>query len=135
MTDEKQDAKNPIDARLDAAVASLARGRVVLGLAAFAAPDVTARVLGVRSGPDAGRDYVTRAFGAREIVLGAGYLLARGKNKRIWLRLGLAVDALDTAAGLKTRHHLPGWVTAAAVTVSGSAAAIGAAKVSRDLLP
>ena len=114
---------------------NLSRGRVALGLAALAVPRVTARVLGLGRGADPGRDYLTRAFGAREIVLGAGYLLSRDDSaRRLWARAGLAVDALDLVSGLKTRRGLPLWVTAGTTAVAGGATAIGAAKVARDLL-
>ncbi|TDB93767.1 hypothetical protein E1266_19210 [Actinomadura sp. 7K534] len=112
----------------------LARGRVALGVAAIAAPKLTVKALGIGSGTDPGRDYIVRAFGARELALGAGYLLSRDESgRKLWARLGLAVDSLDLVAGLKTRPGLPLWVTAATVGVAGSAAALGAAKVAGDL--
>ncbi|TDC61404.1 hypothetical protein E1200_28910 [Actinomadura sp. GC306] len=112
----------------------LARGRVALGVAAVVAPKLTVRALGIGAGADPGRDYIVRAFGAREIALGAGYLLSRDDSgRRLWGRLGLAVDSLDLMAGLKTRPGLPLWVTATTVAVAGSATALGAAKVVGDL--
>ncbi|MBW8485749.1 hypothetical protein K1Y72_25440 [Actinomadura sp. PM05-2] len=112
---------------------NLALGRVALGAVAFAAPGLTGRLLGLGAG-DGGRDYITRAFAARELALGGGYLLARGRARDLWARLGLAVDALDTVSGAKSRGAVPLWATAAAVAVSGGATALGAAKVGRDLV-
>ncbi|MQY04276.1 hypothetical protein ACRB68_23270 [Actinomadura sp. RB68] len=112
----------------------VARGRVAIGVAAFALPGLTVKLMGMGGGSDAGRDYVTRMFAAREIALGAGYLLSKGPNRRLWARLGLVVDSLDTVNGLKSRGRLPLWVTAGAVGVAGGTAAVGAAKVGRDLL-
>lgn len=114
---------------------SMARGRVALGLAALAAPKPTVKALGLGGGTDPGRDYLVRAFGAREIALGAGYLLSGDDSgRRLWARLGLAVDSLDLMSGLKTRSRLPLWVTAVTVGVAGGAAALGAAKVGRDVM-
>ncbi|MFI0373653.1 hypothetical protein ACH35V_37835 [Actinomadura sp. 1N219] len=121
--------------KLDGVMTNLARGRIALGLAALAAPKLTVRLMGMGSGADAGRDYLVRAFGAREVALGAGYLLSGDESgRRLWTRLGLAVDALDTLSAVKTRPGLPLWVTAGAVGVAGGAAGLGAAKVARDLL-
>lgn len=120
---------------LDGMMTNLARGRVALGLAALAAPRLTVKAMGMDRGADPGRDYLVRAFGAREIALGAGYLLSGDDSgRRTFARLGLAVDSLDLLSGLKTRRRLPLWVTAGAVGVAGSAAALGAAKVARDIV-
>ncbi len=113
---------------------NLARGRVALGLAALAAPKLTVRLLGLGRGADTGRDYVTRMFAAREIALGAGYLLSDPSGRRLWARIGLAVDGLDTVSGVRTRAGLPIWVSAGAVGVAGGAAALGAAKVAKDVV-
>ncbi len=91
---------------------NLARGRVALGLAALAAPKLTVKLMGLGGAADPGRDLVVRMFAAREIALGAGYLLADDSARRVWARLGLAVDSLDVVSGLKTRGALPLWVTA-----------------------
>ncbi|WP_026341006.1 hypothetical protein [Actinomadura atramentaria] len=135
MADEKENVKSD---RLDDAVAAVARGRLALGAAAFAAPGLTVKLMGLGRSADGaadpGRDYVTRMFAAREIALGAGYLLSRGPSRRLWVRLGLAVDAFDTVAALKSRGRLPLWVTAGGAAISAGATAVGAAKVARDLV-
>ncbi|MCP9953253.1 MULTISPECIES: hypothetical protein [Actinomadura] len=132
MADAKEeDGRDKVDEMMTA----LARGRVALGVAAFAAPRLTVKVAGLSGGADPGRDYMVRMFGAREIAVGAGYLLSgEDSGRRMWARLGLAVDSLDLVSGLKTRKGLPIWVTAGTVAVAGGAAAVGAAKVVRDLL-
>ncbi|WP_433476830.1 hypothetical protein ACQPZP_07090 [Spirillospora sp. CA-142024] len=130
------DAKEVDDRdKVDDMMTNLARGRVALGLAAFAAPKLTVKLTGLGGDAHPGRDYVVRMFAAREIALGAGYLLSGEESgRRLWARLGLAVDSMDLASGLKTRRGLPLWVTAGAVGIAGAAASIGAAKVARDLL-
>ncbi|MGI5166977.1 hypothetical protein ACQEU3_21770 [Spirillospora sp. CA-253888] len=130
MADAKEDTKRD---RLDDIMLNVARSRVALGAVAFAAPGLTVKVLGMGGAADPGRDYVTRMFAAREIALGAGYLLSKGEARRTWARLGLGVDALDTVTGLKTRGRLPLWVTAGAIGVAGGTAGLGAAKVAKDL--
>ncbi|WP_067491669.1 hypothetical protein [Actinomadura hibisca] len=130
MADAKEDNKRD---RLDDVMLNVARSRVALGVVAFAVPGLTVKAMRMGSGADAGRDYVTRMFAAREIALGAGYLLSKGEARKTWARLGFGVDALDTVTGLKTRGRLPLWVTAGAVGVAGGAAGLGAAKVAKDL--
>jgi len=121
--------------RLDEMMTNLARGRIALGVAALAVPGLTVKALRLGGGADPGRDYLVRAFGAREVALGAGYLLSRDESgRRLWTRLGVAVDALDVMSGLKTRGRLPLWVTAGLVGVAGSATTLGAAKAARDLV-
>ncbi|WP_233358931.1 hypothetical protein [Thermomonospora amylolytica] len=124
--------------RVDALMVHLARGRVALGAAAFLAPGVTARVLGLGKGPDAGRDMATRLFASREIALGAGYLLGKGQSRSAWARLGVAVDALDAIASIKSRRArggpaVPLWAAAAFSAVALGATGLGAAKVAKDL--
>ncbi|MGI5204426.1 hypothetical protein ACQEU6_22940 [Spirillospora sp. CA-108201] len=121
--------------RVDEMATGLARGRVALGLAALAAPRLTVKLMGLGGAADPGRDYVARMFAAREIALGAGYMLSGDDSgRRLWSRIGLAVDSVDVMSGLKTRKGVPLWVTAGAVAVAGGAASIGAAKVARDLV-
>lgn len=112
----------------------MARGRLALGVAALAAPRTTVKLMGMGSGADAGRDYLARVFGAREIALGAGYLLSGREGRRLLARLGLAADALDTASGLRTRGAVPAWVSAGATAIAAGATAIGAAKVAKDFV-
>ncbi|MEV5825152.1 hypothetical protein AB0L25_06200 [Spirillospora sp. NPDC052242] len=127
---------NEVDERdkVDELMVQLARGRVALGVAAFAAPALTVRAMGMGRGADGGRDFVTRMFAAREIALGAGYLLSGEEGRKLWARLGFGVDSLDVVTGLRGRKRVPLWAAAGALAVSGSAAAIGAAKVARDVL-
>jgi hypothetical protein len=130
------DAKEADDRdRVDEMMTNVSRGRIALGLAALAAPKLTVRLMGLGSAADPGRDYMVRMFAAREVALGAGYLLSGDESgRRLWARVGLAVDSLDVVSGLKTRKGLPLWVTAGAVGAAAGAASIGAAKVVRDLL-
>ncbi|MFC0036978.1 hypothetical protein [Actinomadura rayongensis] len=131
MADEKEDTKRD---RADVALKTLAQARIGLGVAAFTAPALSARLLGLGGADNPARDYALRLFGAREIGLGAGYLLGKGPSRKAWARYGLAADVLDTVAGLKGRGRLPLWSVAAVVALSGGAAALGAATVARDVV-
>jgi uncharacterized membrane protein len=66
---------------------------VGLGLAELAAPDRTARMIGIRS---AGRNRaLMRALGLREIASGVAILARPGSASRVWTRV--AGDAIDLA--------------------------------------
>jgi hypothetical protein len=116
-------------AKVDGLLRQLAVARVALGTASLLVPGLAAKSMGLGGGHDGGRDYVTRMFAAREIALGAGYLLTRGATRSTLVRLGLAVDTLDTVSGMKSRGAVSLWVTAGGTAVSAGAAAIGAAGV------
>lgn len=116
----------------------LARGRAALGVTAFLAPGMTARILGLGREADAGRDLAIRLFASREIALGVGYLLGKGQARAAWARLGVAVDALDAFAAIKSRRvrrgpAVPAWAAAAFSAVALSATGLGAVKVAKDL--
>ncbi|MCP2337104.1 hypothetical protein [Actinomadura rupiterrae] len=135
MADVTETENKGVAERLDAVMLNVARARIAVGVAAFAAPRLTVKAMGLGGHADAGRDYVTRMFAARELALGAGYLLSRGPARKTWARLGLVVDGLDTVNGLRSRPGLPLWVAAGATGIAAGATALGAAKVTRDLLP
>jgi hypothetical protein len=69
-----------------------------VGGTAFLAPAVGARILGV--GADAEGTYLVRLFAARNVALAGGLLASSGQGRRLWYRVGIACDVLDTAAGL-----------------------------------
>jgi len=70
--------------------------RVGWGAAMFAAPDATARLTGAP-----GQPYLTRAFAAREALLGIGYLRAGSPAERDrWFLAALAGDGADIAGAL-----------------------------------
>jgi hypothetical protein len=71
-----------------------------VGGAAFLAPAVGARKLGI--GDDAEGTYMFRLFAARNVALAGGLLASRGQARRLWYQAGIACDALDVAAGLRS---------------------------------
>ncbi|MFB4318957.1 hypothetical protein [Actinomadura sp. 21ATH] len=131
MADAMEDQKRD---RVDDLMVHVARGRIALGAAALVAPGLSARALGAAKPTDGGRDLAVRMFAAREIALGAGYLLSKDPDRVLWARMGLVVDSLDAASGLRSRRTLPLWRAAAAVALAGGVAAAGAAKVAKDIV-
>jgi hypothetical protein len=131
VADAKEDQKRD---QVDDLMVQVARGRIALGAAAFAAPGLSARMMGSPKGVDGGRDILIRMFAAREIALGAGYLLSKDSDRKLWARLGLVVDSLDTVSGLRSRRSLPLWRAAGAAALAGGVAALGAAKVTKDIV-
>lgn len=69
-----------------------------VGGAAFLAPTIGARKLGVSDGADG--SYLVRLFAARNVALAAGLMVSRGEARKLWYQAGIACDALDVAAGL-----------------------------------
>jgi hypothetical protein len=113
---------------------AVAAGRVALGLAALAWPQLPARPwVGAAADGVAARVF-GRALGARDLALGLGALnamrrpqLAGPGSARVWVAAGALSDALDVAATVAAWHELPRagrWL----VTLSaGGAALTGAA--------
>ena len=73
-------------------------GRALLGLAAWAAPDLTSRAFGLEIKAAAG-SYWARLFGVRDVVLGLGLILSDGDDRRRWRLAAIACDAADAVAG------------------------------------
>jgi hypothetical protein len=73
--------------------------RVLVGIASMAAPRET-----FRAGIDPRRNpqlpFMTRMFGVRDLVLGVGALGTSGDERRRWLQLTVAADAVDALAAI-----------------------------------
>ncbi|MCW2764754.1 MAG: hypothetical protein JWO11_713 [Nocardioides sp.] len=81
----------------------LSLGRIAVGIAALAKPDLVASTMGQSTASP----LMTQWFGSREIALGAATLLAKGSARRNLGVLGMAVDAADAAtayAGMQAGH-------------------------------
>lgn len=74
-------------------VTGLALGRIAVGFASLAKPDLVASTMGQRSSSP----LLTQWFGSREIALGTATLLASGAGRRNLVLVGMAVDAADAA--------------------------------------
>ena len=88
--------------------ASLARGRIAIGVVSVLAPGVVGRTMTGREGSDGGMRLFLRMVGARDLALGLGLLLALDRDAPThgWLEASAVVDGLDAAACLLARHHL-----------------------------
>ena len=73
-------------------VTSLALGRIAVGVASLAKPELVASTMGQTPSP-----LLTQWFGSREIALGAVTLLASGSARRNLVLVGMAVDGADAA--------------------------------------
>lgn len=73
-------------------VTSLALGRIAVGVASLAKPELVATSMGQAPSP-----LLTQWFGSREVALGALTLLASGSARRNLVLVGIAVDGADAA--------------------------------------
>jgi hypothetical protein len=77
----------------------LGLARALFGLAAYAAPDVlTEKALMPEAATSADGRYMTRLFGARDLVIGV--LTVATRTRTTALAAGVACDLLDTASGV-----------------------------------
>jgi hypothetical protein len=107
-----------------------AAGRFLVGATSWAAPRRATRLMGLDIKAPAG-SYWARLFGIRDVVLGAGLVLAdEGDDRRRWRVMGIASDVMDAVAGEiaaresgakgASRWLLPGFAAfAAALGVAG----------------
>lgn len=103
-------------------VTSLALGRIAVGVASLAKPDLVATSMGQAPSP-----LLTQWFGSREIALGALTLVASGSARRNLVLVGIAVDGADAAtayAGVAA-GQIPKQLGLGLVGVAGVAALSG----------
>ena len=97
-------------------------GRVAIGLASLLAPDHAFRGAGLDSRGNPQMPFMTRMFGVRDLVIGAGALTTSGDERRRWLQAAVVADAADAVAALL--GHRGGYLsTSGAMMVGGTAAA------------
>jgi hypothetical protein len=90
---------------MPALIPLLSSGRAAVGVAAWVAPRLSGRILGL-DGPSAGQArLVVRLFAVRDLALAAGLQLSRGQDRRLWLQLGIACEA-GILAGAQRRSML-----------------------------
>ncbi|MEZ5141170.1 MAG: hypothetical protein R2726_01430 [Acidimicrobiales bacterium] len=107
----------------------LAAGRVAVGGALVVAPGVAGRSWIDDAARTPAAKVVLRALGIRDLVLGAGALIAleRGEPVREWVLLGAACDAVDAAATTLALRRLPLKRTLPVLAVALAAGALGLA--------
>ncbi|CPS44352.1 Aspartate carbamoyl transferase [Mycobacteroides abscessus] len=118
---------------LAGALRGLAIGRIALGIASLAAPNLLAKAGRVPTAPEL--TYMTRIFGIRAMALGLGYLTSAASERFRWQRLALMVDITDTTHGALhlVRGDLPRATAAAMVALTGGYMSVGATRLIKDL--
>ena len=103
--------------------------RLAVGLGSWLTPRVGGRLFGLDPSGNPQLPYVGRLFGARDVALAAGLLLSEGEARSLWLRMGIACDVADSAAGVAAgRSGYLGPFSATLVTATAlGAAALGLA--------
>jgi hypothetical protein len=96
--------------------------RGVIGAAAWFAPRLSGRVLGLDPGRNPEVAYLARLFAVRDAALGFGLGTSDEAGRAQWLRAGIACDFGDAVAGVLAgrRGELP---KPATVMVTGAALA------------
>jgi hypothetical protein len=117
-------------------LAALTGLRLAIGAGAWLAPRLSGRLFGLDPAANPQLPYVGRLFGVRDIALAMGVQLSEGQNRRVWLRLGMACDLADSAAGLLAGRNgeLSPIATALVTAPALGAAALGAAAL-REPVP
>ncbi len=77
--------------------------RALVGIGAWGAPDLTARVFGID--PARSDRFVTRLFGAREIALAVALLSARPETLASVALTGALIDSADALQGFDERRR------------------------------
>lgn len=104
-------------------VTSLSLGRIAVGVASLAKPDLVASTMGAPGS----HTLLTQWFGSREIALGTATLLASGRARTTLVLIGAAVDGADAATAYAAieGEKLPRQLGYGLVAVAAGAAVSG----------
>lgn len=108
-------------------IKQLIRGRGAIGAGAWLAPRTSGRLFGLDAAANPQAAYLGRLFGARDVALAFGLSTATGEHRRDWVRIGIACDLADGAAGILAgrRGELPKHSTVLVTGTALVAAALG----------
>jgi len=95
--------------------------RIVIGVAALIAPNITGKLFGFSPDANPQAAYFARLFGIRDIVLGVGTLMTTGPSRRLWWQFGILTDATDVVSA--SLGHRDGSVPVRAAAMAGLTAA------------
>src|SRR5437588_13039162 len=103
--------------------------RSAIGAGAWLAPRLSARLLGLDPEGNPQAPYLGRLFGVRDVALGFGLSSSLGAERQQWLRIGVACDLADAAAGVLAGRagELPKRATLLVTATALAAAATGIA--------
>jgi hypothetical protein len=74
--------------------------RGAVGALTWLAPRLASRLFGISADANPQLPYVARLFAIRDLALAAGLQASEGQARRQWVRIGIACDAADAAAGV-----------------------------------
>ncbi|HEY2161824.1 MAG TPA: hypothetical protein VGH24_10995 [Solirubrobacteraceae bacterium] len=113
----------------DQHVQRLVATRSAIGVGAWLAPRLSGRMFGLDPAANPQAPYLGRLFGVRDIALGVGLSQSRGAERQQWLRIGVACDLADAAAGILAGRagELPKRSTLLVTATALAAAAMGIA--------
>lgn len=100
-------------------------GRIAIGAATYAAPDLVGTVFGFKPSEDQAAAFMARLFGVRDVALGIGTLASKGEAQAMWWRLGMLCDAADAATGLLAFQSPGAPKRAAVMTMAVALGALG----------
>jgi hypothetical protein len=115
-------------------IRALGAGRIAFGAAMLLRPEQAVRGwVGPRAAAYGGTQVVTQAFGARDLVLGAGAIaaLAQGRDARDWVAAGALCDLVDLVATVRG-DDLPLAGRAVVVALASAAIAVSASYLTSD---
>ena len=103
--------------------------RGAVGAGAWLAPRMSGRMFGLDPDGNPQASYLGRLFGARDVALAFGLGSSSGPQRSQWLRIGVACDLADAAAGVIAgrRGDLPKFATVLVTATALAAAALGVA--------
>src|SRR5258707_11318635 len=103
--------------------------RAAIGAGAWLMPRFSGRLFGLDPDANPQAPYLARLFGVRDVALGVGLNSSSGAERQQWLRLGVACDLADAAAGVLAGRSgaLPQRATLLVTATALAAAAMGIA--------
>jgi hypothetical protein len=106
-----------------------ARGRIAVGAAFVLLPGLAGRMWIASDAARRPVKVLARAFGARDLAIGLGIVIAldRGAPVRGWLEAGVLSDAIDTCASLLAGSSIPPAIRWPCIALGAGSAAAGAA--------
>jgi hypothetical protein len=98
------------------------------------APRLSGRLFGLHPAANPEAPYLGRLFAARDLALAYGLGTSTGSQRSLWLRVGLACDVADAAAGLLCgrRGELTKFSTVLVTSTALAAAGLGVAALLGD---